>query len=100
MRDQLQELLALASRSGATYADLRLGERQSQPLILRNGMVQSLTSGSDQGIGIRVIVDGGWGFASTPSLEMQDWENTVRQAIAIAKAQRQQQVKGYFPYPA
>ena len=93
MRDQLQELLALASRSGATYADLRLGERQSQPLILRNGMVQSLTSSSDQGIGIRVIVDGGWGFASTPSLEMQDWENTVRQAIAIAKASASSKLK-------
>lgn len=36
MRDQLQELLVLATRKGVSYADLRLGERQSQPLLMRD----------------------------------------------------------------
>ena len=86
MQEQLKNLLALAKRRGASYADLRFTQAISKPLQMKNGEVQSLTSTQEEGIGIRVIVDGGWGFASTPSKQTEDLERTVERAIAIAQA--------------
>ena len=86
MEDQFQELIALAQRKGASYADVRFTKQISRPLFMHNGEVDSLSVSEDKGIGIRVIVDGGWGFASTPSKVKAEQEAAVARAIAIAKA--------------
>ena len=86
MKDQIQEILALAKRLGATYADVRYTKQMSRPLVMRNGEVDHFTVSEDKGYGIRVIVDGGWGFASTPSHDPKDLEVAVKRAISIAKA--------------
>ena len=86
MKDQIQEILALAKRLGATYADVRYTKQMSRPLVMRNGQVDHFTVSEDKGYGIRVIVDGGWGFASTPSHDPKDLEVAVKRAISIAKA--------------
>ena len=83
---ELQNLVALAQKKGATYADVRWEHRKTQPLVMRNGNVESLSSNQDEGIGIRVIVDGGWGFASTPNLNPQSLEEAVDRAIAVARS--------------
>ncbi len=86
MKDLLQLVLDLARQKGATYADVRWVERRNQPLQMKNGNVENLATFCDQGFGVRVIVDGGWGFASTPSAKSEDLAHTVEVAVQIAKA--------------
>lgn len=90
---KLQDLLALASKKGASYADVRWEQRRTQPLLMRNGNVESLTCNQDEGIGIRVVVDGGWGFASTPELDDASMEAAVDRAVAVARASARQMLK-------
>ena len=90
---QLQDLLELATQKGATYADIRSETRYNQQLSMRNGQVESLSSTSDAGIGIRVIADGGWGFASTPDLSPEGMEAAVSRALTVAHASARQQLK-------
>jgi TldD protein len=53
---------------------------------MRNGQVESVSTGYDAGIGCRVLVNGGWGFASTPSTKKEDHLKMVERAVQIAKA--------------
>ena len=86
MEEQIKELLAYAKRLGATYADIRTTAQKNQPILMRNGQVESVSTGYDAGIGCRVLVNGGWGFASTPSTKKEDHLKMVERAVQIAKA--------------
>ncbi|MGE5653732.1 MAG: TldD/PmbA family protein [Bacillota bacterium] len=86
MKDLLQSVLDLAREKGATYADVRWVQRRNEPLQMKNGNVETLATFQDEGFGVRVIVDGGWGFASTPSAKREDLARTVDAAVEIAKA--------------
>ena len=53
---------------GATYADVRVMDIRHRDISTKNGEVGTLAEGESLGIGIRVIADGAWGFASTDRL--------------------------------
>lgn len=75
---------ALARR--ASYADVRVMDIRHRDLSTKNGQVGRMSEGESLGLGIRVIADGAWGFASTDRLTAQGVESCVAEAIAIAKA--------------
>lgn len=75
---------ALARR--ASYADVRVMDIRHRDLSTKNGQVGRMSEGESLGLGIRVIADGAWGFASTDRLTVQGVESCVDEAIAIAKA--------------
>lgn len=78
--------LDVARGLGATYCDVRVIEQQSQYISTKNETVARLDLGESQGIGIRVIVKGGWGFASTQQLTAGAVAKAVKRAVATAKA--------------
>jgi TldD protein len=78
--------LNLASLRGASYADARVVDDRSRALATKNGRVGSASDSESQGIGIRVIVDGAWGFASSDDLARPAIETTAARAVEIAKA--------------
>ncbi len=84
MRDTAQKAVHLAEGMGASYADCRVVQRESEFISVKNGEVEELASGDDLGLGVRVIVDGGWGFASTNRLSSAGVEDCVRRAGEIA----------------
>lgn len=86
MQEHIQELIAYALRLGASYADIRTTSQMSQPIVMRNGQIESVSVGHDAGIGCRVLIDGGWGFSSTPSKRYEDHKIMVERAISIGKA--------------
>ena len=62
----LEEALAAADVPGASFADARLIEAEEARLYTdRNGDLDERTE-HNAGIGVRVLVDGAWGFASLP----------------------------------
>jgi TldD protein len=86
MKDITGRVLNLAQMRGASYADIRVVERVTQRIAVKNGKVETLEQDETLGFGVRVIVNGAWGFASSSRLEGQELERVVAQAIAIAKA--------------
>ncbi len=86
----LQELfkqgLEMARQLGASYADVRLVDRHKQPIIIRNGRIQDISFSESRGVGVRVMVNGAWGFSACAEISEQNLLATVKEAIAIARA--------------
>ena len=95
--------LNTAKSLGATYADVRLGRYLNQYVFTREDKVQNVVNTESFGMGIRVIANGTWGFASTTDVSSDGIKKATEQAVAIAKANSKIQkepvklapVKGY-----
>jgi TldD protein len=83
-------LLALdAARSaGASYADARISRNNVRNLSTRELRVVNLVDNETFGIGVRVLVDGAWGFAATSDLTRDEVIRVAQQAVAQARANR------------
>jgi len=86
MKDVTSWVLDTASARGASYADARVVDDRSRALGTKNGKVGSASDSESQGIGIRVIADGAWGFAATDELNRKAVEATAARAVEIARA--------------
>ncbi len=81
--------LNAAAVRGTSYADARVVDDRSRALGTKNGKVGSALDSESQGIGIRVIADGAWGFAASEDLSRAGVERAAAQAVEIAKASAQ-----------
>ena len=78
--------LDTARRRGAQYADIRLVANREQRLVLRNGVVETMTADESAGLGIRALYNGAWGFAATRDLTTAAADDAAAQAVQIARA--------------
>jgi len=83
--------LQAATSAGATYSDVRIGRYLRQFVITREDKVQNVVNTESTGIGVRVLVNGAWGFAATNALTTQGVVKAAQQAAAIAKANAKMQ---------
>jgi len=74
-----------ATDAGATYADARLVRWRSDHVAVRDDHVSKLSSEDEIGIGVRVLVDGGWGFAATHSVDAPSVRAATKRAVSAAK---------------
>ena len=65
MRDLTDRALDTASAQGAGYADVRVVRRLEESISIKTGRVEGVASGESEGFGVRVLVDGAWGFAAS-----------------------------------
>jgi TldD protein len=73
-------------RVGASYADARVLTRRSQRVATKNGRVDSLTDVETEGVGVRVLVGGAWGFACDRRLSEEGAREAARRAHSFAQA--------------
>ncbi len=85
-RDLLMTVLQAARDAGASYADARLGRYRSQSIATRERQVTGVRDAESFGIGVRVLVNGSWGFAATRDLSTTSVQATARDAAQIARA--------------
>src|ERR1700682_5501833 len=89
-RDALKELahraLDTARLGGAQYADARVQQTRHQEISVKRGQVDGLIQDSSEGIGVRVLVDGAWGFACTYNLHGAELDRIVGEALGLARA--------------
>ncbi len=78
--------LNTARANGATYADVRIGRYLNQFINTRENKIQNIQSSESFGVGIRVIANGTWGFASTNNVTTDGIKKATERAVAIAKA--------------
>ena len=86
MKELCNLALDVARNSGATYADIRIINLETQGIQVRNGKVCSLEQSETLGAGVRVIANGAWGFASTAQVNKDSLIKTAKLAVEIALA--------------
>jgi TldD protein len=86
LKELIERALNVAQLKGATYADVRLVLHEDESISVKNGIVEALGHGEDQGFGVRVIAEGAWGFASSAVLTTAEAERVAALAVGIARA--------------
>jgi len=86
MRDQTQLALETCSNEGASYADIRIVTVKDEDIAIKRGNIDVLNLSTIKGFGIRVIANGGWGFAGSYNLENSEFERVAKLAVRIGKA--------------
>ena len=76
----------MATAAGAGYADARAVTRRAQHVATKNGEVESVSDGETEGIGVRVLVGGAWGFACDRRLSEEGARAAAERAVAFARA--------------
>ncbi|NHZ36486.1 TldD/PmbA family protein [Massilia rubra] len=75
-----------ATKAGATYCDVRIGRYLNQFITTRDLNVENIVNTESSGVGVRVIANGAYGFASTNDMSPDSIAAAARQAVAIARA--------------
>jgi TldD protein len=86
MQDWANWGIEAALARGATYADARVMDICHRDLSTKNGEVGTLAESESLGIGIRVVANGAWGFASTDRLTREGLHACGAKAVGIAKS--------------
>jgi TldD protein len=86
LRDLTDRALNTAQVLGASYADVRVVRRREESISIKTGKVEGVALGETEGFGVRVLVGGAWGFASSHDLELAEADRVAALAVRIAKA--------------
>ncbi|MBC8478200.1 TldD/PmbA family protein, partial [bacterium] len=86
MKDFTRLALDSALQQGADWADVRIVEIRGEQLYTRNGQIGGHSNSDSMGYGIRVLVQGAWGFASNNIFKQDVIEQTAAKAVATARA--------------
>ncbi|MFI7552711.1 TldD/PmbA family protein [Micromonospora sediminimaris] len=87
--DLADAALRQARRAGATYADVRLRRVRALRERVRDGRPESSQESVETGVGVRVLVDGTWGFAAGVELSPRGVGALAARACALARTVRQ-----------
>ncbi|MDP8888365.1 MAG: TldD/PmbA family protein [Thermoproteota archaeon] len=77
--------LLISSSRGATYVEARYQSRLSSEVNFTNGELERIRVVENAGCGIRVLVDGCWGFTSTSNISSESLKESLSQAISAAR---------------
>jgi TldD protein len=78
--------LDTAAFKGATYADVRAVHTTEETLMVKNGAVDALSFNESAGFGVRVLVNGAWGFAASREFTSAEVDRVTDLAVRIARA--------------
>jgi TldD protein len=86
MRDLTSRALDTATALGASYADIRVIRRLEESITIKSSRLEGVSAGESEGFGVRVLVDGAWGFAASHHLSTAEADRTAADAVRIARA--------------
>ncbi|HEY6538390.1 MAG TPA: TldD/PmbA family protein, partial [Candidatus Dormibacteraeota bacterium] len=79
---------AMGSAGGVSYGDIRIHRDRIQGIHVREHDLISLTESQPRGFGVRVVVDGSWGFAGSSDLSAAGVTKAVGAALEMARLLR------------
>lgn len=82
----LSDIMNEAGCCGVEFAEATWGFFQSQHIETRDQLVASTADRDNEGISVRVLHNGAWGFAASPVSDRFNPVNLLQQAISLAKA--------------
>ncbi|MFM8752549.1 MAG: PmbA/TldA family metallopeptidase, partial [Actinomycetota bacterium] len=80
--------ISTAKASGASHVDVRIERTRTGYLSLRDAKPETQSDETNFGIGVRVIVNGAWGFASSPDVSVDSAKKLANTAVAMAKTSK------------
>ena len=80
--------IELITRAGCEYGDVRFCNYRTQNLYARDRSLSQLSDNVSSGFGVRVLLDGAWGFAASPHKTPAEVERIVALAVETAKGSR------------
>jgi len=82
----MNRALDLAQSRGAQYADVRVVENRTESIHVKNGVAESVNFADSMGVGVRVLLDGAWGFSSSHRVTQDEIDRVSMEAVEIARA--------------
>jgi TldD protein len=80
--------ISAAKAAGASHADVRIERTRTGYLSLRDAKPETQLDETNFGIGVRVIVNGAWGFASAPGVTVEIAKQLALSAVEMAKTSK------------
>jgi TldD protein len=78
----MRELLKTIVHDSRDWTELRVHDRRALEITVRKGVLESAAFRKIAGVGVRVLVDGTWGFSSTARLD----RGAILEAVADARS--------------
>ncbi|MGH2677571.1 MAG: PmbA/TldA family metallopeptidase, partial [Actinomycetota bacterium] len=82
----VQQAVEVARAAGADYADARWVAEENEALTVKNQEMEGIDRSLSEGVGVRVLAGGYWGFAATGDTDEGRVAETARLAVDIARA--------------
>ncbi len=86
--DLMMDALNAAKAAGASYADVRIGRYRRQFVGTRERQISGINDSESYGLGVRTLVGGAWGFASTSVMTTDGVVKAAREAARLSRAAR------------
>ncbi len=86
MKELCEFAIETADKLGADYSDIRVTDDRSQRIVIIDRSPKEVKDETIYGFGVRILKDGGWGFASSNKVNKSEIEKVVKNAFSIAKA--------------
>ncbi len=80
----IAERLNRLCETQSDFAEFRYHRRRTRSIGIRKGEVSDMSSRAFEGVGIRVLIQGSWGFAATSDLSPAGLERALGQARSMA----------------
>ena len=78
----------LIRKTGCEYGDVRFCSYRRQSLYARDRSLSNISDNVSSGFGVRVLLDGAWGFAASHNRTASEVARIVALAVEIAKGSR------------
>src|ERR1700758_2151295 len=88
MKELADVALDAARGKGASYADIRINRYRRPVICPREGRIQNPVPLGAFGFGVRVLVDGVWGFAAGSKVDRDTIARMAEVAAPTAKANK------------
>ena len=86
MKDTLSKIVGYGQSLGAEYVEVRAQSLFKTLLTTKDSIVEGAKEGKECGAGVRVLVNGAWGFVSLGNLQAILLTEAVEDAVKLAKA--------------
>lgn len=94
-----QEIVRRAHRLGAEEAETYTSDTSSSEIQIRNGRADTVTYRETSGYGIRVLIDGKMGFASSNNRDLREAEALIKKLISNSRLHSPDE-HNIFPEPS
>ena len=91
------DLLRTVSKDATEWVELRFHARQAKTISVRNGQLEESSTARLAGVGVRTLIDGVFGFASTTDLTEKGIRRATEDAQSAARASstsKREKIKG------
>jgi TldD protein len=93
------ELLEKVLKQAKSWTEIRYHQRLKNIIAIRKGELENISSNIYSGVGIRVMLNGAWGFSSTSKLTLKDLLYTLQEAEKSAQIVGSHKNNKIKPFP-